>query len=101
MPQIPILSGIFVNASPEFRTSYPVNYYAVPKDTGISQGFLRPASGIVEFTTGPGLDRGGIEWNEVLYRVMGSKLVSVSPDGTVTILGDVGDDGVDANQHGR
>lgn len=91
--QIPVLSGIFANTTPEFRTSYPVNFYAVPKDTGISEGFLQPASGVVEFATGPGLDRGGIEWNAVMYRVMGSKLVQVSPLGAVTVLGDVGDDG--------
>lgn len=92
MPQIPILNGIYANATPEFRTSYPVNFYAVPKDSGISAGFLRPASGIVEFGTGPGVDRGGIEWNGVLYRVMGSKLVSVSIAGAVTIIGDVEND---------
>jgi hypothetical protein len=93
MTQIPILNGIFVSSAPEFRTSYPVNFYAVPKDTGISQGFLQPASGIVEFTTGPGLLRGGIEWNGLYYAVMGSKLVFVSPLGTVTELGDVENDG--------
>ena len=93
MAQIPILSGIFVSGTPEFRTSYPVNFYAVPKDTGISQGFLQPASGIVAFATGPGIDRGGIEWRGECYRVMGSKLVFVSPLGTVDVLGDVGDDG--------
>ena len=93
MPQIPILNGVFTTATPEFRTSYPVNFYAVPKETGISQGFLQPASGIVSFATGPGLDRGGIEWNAVMYRVMGSKLVRVSPVGIITTLGDVGDDG--------
>jgi hypothetical protein len=92
MTQIPILNGIYTNATPEFRTSYPVNFYAVPKETGISQGFLRPASGVLEFATGPGIDRGGIEWNSVLYRVMGSKFVTVSPLGSVTVLGDVGTD---------
>jgi hypothetical protein len=91
--QIPILSGIYANTSPELRTSYPVNFFAVPKDSGVSAGFLRPASGIVEFTTGPGVDRGGIEWNGAMYRVMGSKLVFVSIGGTVTVLGDVDDDG--------
>lgn len=93
MVQIPILNGIYVASAPEFRTSYPVNFYAVPKDTGISQGFLQPASGIVQFATGPGIDRGGIVWNDVLYRVMGSSLVSVSEAGVVTVLGDVGTDG--------
>jgi hypothetical protein len=91
--QIPILDGVFTNTTPEFRTSYPVNFYAVPKDTGISQGFLRPADGIKEFTTGPGADRGGIEWRGSLYRVMGSKLVIVTNGGNVSELGDVGDDG--------
>ncbi len=93
MTQIQILSGIYCDTSPDLRTSYPVNYFAVPKDSGISAGFLRPASGIVEFATGPGLDRGGIEWRGSMYRVMGSKLVFVSNGGSVTDLGDVGDDG--------
>jgi len=93
MTQIPILSGIFVAGAPEFRTSYPVNFYAVPKDTGISQGFLQPAGGIVPFATGPGIDRGGIEWNGELYRVMGQNLVKVASDGSVTVLGNVGTDG--------
>jgi hypothetical protein len=44
----------------------------------------------VSFGTGPGTDRGGINWNGTLYRVMGSSLVSVASDGTVTTLGDVG-----------
>jgi hypothetical protein len=66
----------------------------VPKGNGISEGFLRPADGIVSNGTGPGVDRGGINWNGVCYRVMGSNLVSVSSTGAVTILGDVGDDGL-------
>jgi hypothetical protein len=93
MVQIPILSGIYTDNGPDFRTSYPVNMIPVPKDNGISGGFLRPADGLVSNGTGPGVDRGGINWNGVCYRVMGSKFVSVSSTGTVTILGDVGNDG--------
>lgn len=93
MVAIPILSGIYTDNGPDFRTSYPVNFFAVPKDTGISQGYLRPASGIVAFGNGPGVDRGGIEWRGQCYRVMGSKLVIVSSGGGVTVLGDVGTDG--------
>ncbi len=93
MAQIPIVQGIYVDSAPEFRTSYPVNFYAVPKETGISQGFLQPASGIVQFGTGPGIDRGGIEWNGGLYRVMGSSLVSIDSAGVATTLGSVGTDG--------
>lgn len=93
MPQLPILNGIYTDTLPDLRTSYPINFQAVPKDSGISAGFLRPAPGIVEFTEGPGVDRGGIDWNGILYRVMGSKLVAVSPDGSIVELGDVGNDG--------
>lgn len=92
--QIPVLSGVYADTAPDVRTSYPLNFFAVPKESGINSGFLRPASGVVEFTTGPGLDRGGIEWRGSMYRVMGSKLVFVSNGGTVTTLGDVGDDGL-------
>jgi len=90
MPQIPILNGIYADSTPELRTSYPVNLVPVPKKSGISAGFLRPGDGIVSNGTGPGVDRGGINWNGACYRVMGSKLVIVAIDGAVTTLGDVG-----------
>jgi hypothetical protein len=88
--QIGILNGIYTDNSPDFRTSYPVNMIPVPKDQGISKGYLRPADGLVSNGTGPGIDRGGINWNGVCYRVMGTKLVTVSSNGAVSILGDVG-----------
>jgi len=88
--QIPILNGIYADSTPELRTAYPVNMVPVPKKSGISNGFLRPGDGIVANGTGPGIDRGGINWNGVCYRVMDTKLVSISSNGTVTILGDVG-----------
>jgi hypothetical protein len=90
MTQIPILSGIYTDNGPDFRTSYPVNMIPVPKSNGISEGFLRPADGLVANGTGPGIDRGGINWNGVCYRVMGSKLVTVSSTGAVTVIGNVG-----------
>ena len=88
--QIPILNGIYTDSTPELRTAYPVNMVPVPKTSGISNGFLRPGDGIVANGTGPGIDRGGINWNSICYRVMGTKLVTVASNGTVTILGDVG-----------
>ena len=63
--QIPILNGIYTDGTPEIRTSYPVNLVPVPKVSGISNGFLRPGDGIVANGTGPGVDRGGIEWNNI------------------------------------
>jgi len=88
--QIPILNGIYTDNTPELRTSYPVNLVPVPKQSGISNGFLRPGDGIVANGTGPGVDRGGINWRGQLYRVMGTKLVEIDNVGAVTVLGDVG-----------
>jgi hypothetical protein len=88
--QIPILNGIYTDNGPDLRTSYPVNMVPVPKNSGISSGFLRPGDGIVANGSGPGVDRGGINWNGTCYRVMDTKLVTVGNDGTVTVLGDVG-----------
>lgn len=88
--QIPVISGIYTDSASDFRTSYPRNLVPVPKGTGISEGYLRPADGIVEFGVGPGVDRGGINWRGVCYRVMGSKLVKVISSGEVRIIGDVG-----------
>ena len=87
--QIPILNGIYTDSDSEFRTSYPTNLVPVPKKQGISNGYLRPGDGIAEEGTGPGVGRGGVNWNDVCYRVMGEKLVSISDIGTVTELGDV------------
>jgi hypothetical protein len=90
--QIPLLNGIFTDSSPDVRTSYPVNLVPVPKASGVSNEYLRPADGLIAQGTGPGVDRGGINYEGTCYRVMGSKLVTVSSTGAVTILGDVGDD---------
>lgn len=88
--QIQILNGIYTDNGPDLRTSYPVNLIPVPKQSGISNGFLRPADGLVANGSGPGIDRGGINWQGVCYRVMGTKLVTVASNGAVTELGDVG-----------
>jgi hypothetical protein len=88
--QVPILSGIYTDAASDFRSSYPRNLVPVPLPEGISTGYLRPADGLAQFATGPGLDRGGINWNGVMHRVMGTKLVRIDADGVVTVLADVG-----------
>lgn len=88
--QIPIFNGVFTDGGPDLRTSYPVNLVPVPKQSGISNGFIRPGDGIVANGTGPGVDRGGVYWDGICYRVMGTKLVAVASNGTVTVLGDVG-----------
>lgn len=93
MTQIPVLNGTYTDQDADFRSSYPVNLVPVPKDSGISKGYLAPADGIVQVGTGPGLDRGGFNWNGVHYRVMGTKLISISSTNVVTVHGDVGGSG--------
>ena len=88
--QLPILQGVWTDGAADMRTGYPVNLLAVVSDTGLSKGYLRPADGIVQVGTGPGVCRGGINWNGTIYRVMGTKLVSIASGGTVTTIGDVG-----------
>lgn len=91
--QIPILSGIYTDTKADFRSAYPVNMKPIIKNTGVSEGYLRPVEGVVSTGEGPGRSRGAINWEGVHYRVMGSKLVRVLLNGAITILGDVGDDG--------
>lgn len=91
MPQVPILSGIVTDAVGDFRTSYPRNMIPVPLAQGISEGYLRPADGLVQFATGLGNDRGGIRWNDQCYRVSGRRLVRVDSAGAVFDIGDVGE----------
>lgn len=85
--QIPILNGVYTDEGPDFRTSYPRNMVPVPKQQGISAGYLRPAEGIVHYASGPGVCRGGINWNGACYRVLGNVLVRIDAFGTVTTLG--------------
>ena len=87
--QVPILNGVFTNGTVDFRTSYPVNMVPVAQDTGLSAGYLRPADGIIQNGTGPGINRGGINWRDVLYRVMDQDFVSISATGVVTTLGTI------------
>tara|TARA_R110000744_G_scaffold267829_1_gene381653 strand:- start:1936 stop:3339 length:1404 start_codon:yes stop_codon:yes gene_type:complete len=88
--QIPVINGIYTNEDGDFRTSYPRNLVPVSKKQGISNGYLRPGDGIVSNGSGSGIDRGGINWDGVCYRVMGTELVSISSGGDVTVLGYVG-----------
>lgn len=86
MPQVNIVSGIYKSGA-DYRESYPVNYYPAVMQTGISKAYLRPSPGLVQFVATPGRDRGAIEFKGSLYRVCGSRLVRISPNGVVTDIG--------------
>lgn len=84
------MNGIYADSKGDFRVSYPKNLIPVPINNGISKGYLRPGYGITTFGTGPGVGRGGINWNGVCYRAMGTKLVSIDSSGTTTTIGEIG-----------
>lgn len=87
--QIPILSGVYVSQTGDFVFSYPINREPIVIDSGISKGFLRPASGVIQNGTGPGADRGGKLYRGALYRVMGNELVTVAADGATSNVGTI------------
>lgn len=89
--RIPVISGTVATESGRFLTSYPINREPVLKDTGVSEGYLAIPPGITTLaSTGLGADRGGINWNGICYRVIGTKLCRVNADWSFDQLGDVG-----------
>lgn len=89
--QIPIVNGIYTDVTADYRTSYPLNLVPVPKQNGIANGYLRKADGIAIFCDKEkgGIDRGGINWNGVCYRVIGSTLWRIDEQGQCTSIGTV------------
>jgi hypothetical protein len=91
--QLGILNGVYAKAGPDFERSYPLNLVPGVEPSGISNGYLRSASGVDLFATARGADGGGINWNGVLYRVSSTKLIKVADDATITTIGTVGGTG--------
>ncbi len=91
--QVPLLSGVVGTEQAEFKIAYPTNCEPLAIDNKISRGQLRATSGAVTGNEGPGTDRGGIFWNNKLYRIMGTWLVSVDAQGEITQIGEVGGEG--------
>ncbi len=94
MVQVNFLQGTFATQSGELGASLPINRDPIILDVGLSKISLRMAPGIVQLGAGlPGeRDRGGLVWEGVHYRVLGSNLCTVAADGTVTVLGQIGND---------
>jgi hypothetical protein len=81
---------VYAQSGPDFEHSYPLNLVPNFEKTGIANGYIRSAPGIDTFTSAQGKDGGGINWNGTLYRISGTKLVKVTSDGLVSVLGSVG-----------
>lgn len=108
--QISVLNGAYSSGN-EFRTSYPVNYTPVPKTSGLSAGYLRPAEGLKRLVrifakSGvpykrpgfPGLStvgyiRGAVHWNGKSYFVCGDSFSVLNDDDTTTLIDNIKDDG--------
>ena len=91
--RVPLVQGVETTPQGDFLVSYPVNREPVVRDLGLAEGYLAIPPGITTLGTGPGADRGGINWNGICYRVMGTSLVRISETWSVTVLGDVGGGG--------
>ncbi len=89
--QIPILKGVFTDLNSDVRISYPRNLIPVPKDSGLSAGYLRPMYGIEAINTShSGVSRGAINWDGTHYRVIGENLIRLDKDGNTAVVGSVG-----------
>lgn len=85
--QISIVSGIYSNAAADYRQSYPVNYYPVVAQTGVSNSYLRQTPGIQQFLFAVGADRGSIEFDGLLYKVSGTTLIRIYSNGVYDEIG--------------
>ncbi len=92
--KIPIIKGTYAHyKNANYGVAYPINMRPIVLDTGISQGYLKPISGIVKIGTGPGRSRGAIVWKGVHYRVMGDTFCKVLKNGETHAVGYLEDDG--------
>lgn len=93
MPQVSLIKGDAVDSNTDYRDALPVNMYAIPRDILGAKGYLINFYGLTSYAEGFGIDRGG-HWVsrdgfEGHYRVSGTKFISVSGEGVVTVLGDI------------
>ena len=100
MTQVSILSGITGESGVDIKASYPINLIPVPRQSGVSAGYLRTAEGVSRFDGGnstiTGRGRASIFWNGTVYWVIGNQLCTLQDNGIITPIGYVGDDGKDA-----
>lgn len=90
--RIPLLSGVVADESAEYLTALPRNLEVVATDNKIAAAQFRAPAGAVAHATGPGIDRGGCDYDGRHIRVMGTRLVEIS-SGVVTDLAEVGGTG--------
>ena len=89
--QVNLIKGDKISLETDYRDALPVNMYAVKRDILGATGYMLCYPGLTSFATGSGIDRGA-NYNERFgrqFRVSGSELIEVFPDGAVSTLGAV------------
>jgi hypothetical protein len=85
----PLIKGDRVSQKADYRDALPVNFLTVQRPILNANGYLISMYGLTLHGTGQGIDRGGY-WNETQerhFRVSGTDLLSLSADGSPSILG--------------
>lgn len=89
--QVPLIKGDSVDNAVDYRDSLPTNMYGINRETLGSTGYLINWFGLTDFSTGNGVDHGGLwvsaEGFEGHYRVSSGLLLEITSDGTATTLG--------------
>lgn len=88
---ITLIKGDKISAQTDYLDALPENMYAVPKPVMGADGFMLQHSGLKEYGTGAGPDRGGV-WNERLsshFRVSYSQFLVVEADGSSQRFGNI------------
>ena len=86
-----LIKGDKISSKTDYRDALPVNMLAIPREILGAQGYMLAYPGLTKVADSPGEDRAGVynDRFETQYRVSGSKLIKLDPDGTVTNLGTV------------
>ncbi len=92
--QVPLIAGDKIDNSlaTDYRDALPVNMYAVEKKILDAAGYMIAYPGLTAFGDGgAGADRGAMynENQKTHFRVSGTSLISIDPDGVITTLGTV------------
>lgn len=86
-----LLKGDKVGIQTDYRDYLPVNMSGILRNHFGVSGYMLQEPGITKYSTGIGIDRGGL-WNERHsnhYRVSGNKLIKIDAAGGVVTLGDI------------
>lgn len=91
MPEqlITLIKGDKVDSNVDYRDALPTNVSGIIRPVLGADGYMLEQPGLTVYGTGAGEDRGA-QWNDrfdILFRVSGDSLISVSQTGVSTVLG--------------